>query len=687
MYSEHDGTNTLPVILVTGSSGLIGCALKDYVTKSLPVLRQQTRQVPPQANWVFTDRTDADLTDLSQTKAMFRKYNPSHVVHLAALACGSPHMPGREEELLEVNLAINNNVIACARETGVKRLLGALTHFAYPAQAKQPMVEAEVLAAEVISSAIGYAAPKRQLYELAQRAQAEDGSAFFNIAFPCVFGPTSNTNEDGPVVGALIAQCLRAKRECGKFAVGSSGEESRQFLYAPDIPPYLIKALLEFEGNLLNFPGHRATIKALAIEIARAFGMLDALEFSDGPSHSSSRLLDSGKFDTFWPSASLTPFKTAIRETVYCHVHPTTSLASNFAFNCVGRIAAVTGVAGQDGSYLTETLLSKGYIIHGLMRRTSNVNTLSRIQHILGHPCLFLHQIDIDDESALTSLFKATRPTEIYNLAAQSDVRISFDTAVSTGVVNALGTLHILEAIRNADLTSQVRFYQASTSELYGKVREVPQNEETPFHPRSPYAASKLMAFWSVVTYREAYGIFAANGILFNHESPRRGENFVTRKITRGVARIKYGLQECLFLGNINAQRDWGHARDYVNAMWLILQNNRAEDYVVGSGCTRTVREFCEIAFRRAGMPISWRGEGTDEVGVLVDTGRVVIRIEPKFFRPTEVELLHSDPTRIRRELGWSPETTFAGLVEEMVDQDCENTRIEQRLLAMRISE
>mmetsp|Transcript_29564 Transcript_29564/g.49711 ORF Transcript_29564/g.49711 Transcript_29564/m.49711 type:complete len:464 (-) Transcript_29564:3238-4629(-) len=453
-------------------------------------------------------------------------------------------------------------------------------------------------------------------------------------------------------------------------------------MYAPDLPAYLLRALFEFDGELMNLPGVQISIKALAEEVASVFGMLDSLEFESSLADGAGlRLLDSSKFDKFWPGASFTPFKTALRETVsqYIHQHTSPSVAKSTGTCYVGRVAMITGVAGQDGSYLAELLLSKGYIVHGLIRRTSNLNSLSRIQHLLGHPCLFVHQVDIVDESALTSLFKRTHPTEIYNLAAQSDVRISFDTPVSTSTVNALGTIHLLEAIRNADLTMSARFYQASTSELYGKVHAVPQNEQTPFHPRSPYAVSKLMAFWSVVNYREAYNMFASNGILFNHESPRRGENFVTRKITRGVAKIKHGLLECLTLGNLSAKRDWGHARDYVRAMWLILQHDEAVDFVVGSGCARTVREFCESAFLCAGMSIIWKGEGVDEVGVIVETNKIVVRIEPTFFRPSEVDLLLSDPSNIETVLGWSRDTSFEQLVQEMVELDSRNVLAEQQ--------
>jgi GDPmannose 4,6-dehydratase len=337
-------------------------------------------------------------------------------------------------------------------------------------------------------------------------------------------------------------------------------------------------------------------------------------------------------------------------------------------------VALITGVTGQDGSYLAELLLEKGYEVHGIKRRASQFNT-DRIDHIYTDPHeedvrFFLHYGDLTDSTNLIRIVQETQPDEIYNLAAQSHVQVSFDTPEYTAEVDALGTLRLLEAIRILDLTDQTRFYQASTSELYGQVQEVPQTEETPFYPRSPYAAAKLYAYWITVNYREAYDIHASNGILFNHESPRRGETFVTRKITRAAARIGAGLQEKTYLGNLDAERDWGHARDYVEGMWRMLQRDEPEDYVLATGRTTTVRRFCEMAFEAAGMDLVWEGEDEDEVGYDADTGRPVVEIDPRYYRPTEVHQLLGNAEKAREELGWAPSTSLEQLAREMVEQD-----------------
>jgi GDPmannose 4,6-dehydratase len=336
--------------------------------------------------------------------------------------------------------------------------------------------------------------------------------------------------------------------------------------------------------------------------------------------------------------------------------------------------AFITGITGQDGSYLAELLLDKGYQVHGLVRRGSTFNT-QRIEHL--YPLfrekderLFLHYGDMSDSSNLNRVLEKTRPDEIYNLAAQSHVKISFEVPEYTAETDAIGTLRILDAIKDLGITP--RFYQASTSELYGKVREVPQRETTPFYPRSPYGVAKLYAYWIVVNYREAYRLYACNGILFNHESPRRGENFVSRKITLGAARIKQNRQDCLTLGNLNSQRDWGFAGDYVEAMWLMLQQQNPDDYVIATGETHKVREFVERTFGLLDMPIAWQGTGVDEVGIDSRSGRTLIRISPKFFRPTEVDQLIGDPTKARESLGWSPRVSFDHLVEMMVAADME---------------
>mmetsp|Transcript_44608 Transcript_44608/g.112400 ORF Transcript_44608/g.112400 Transcript_44608/m.112400 type:complete len:361 (-) Transcript_44608:89-1171(-) len=338
------------------------------------------------------------------------------------------------------------------------------------------------------------------------------------------------------------------------------------------------------------------------------------------------------------------------------------------------KIALITGITGQDGSYLAELLLEKGYDVHGIVRRSSSFNT-GRIEHLYHdrHESgvrFFLHYGDLADTSCLVSILAKVRPTEVYNLAAQSHVKVSFELSEYTANVDGLGTLRLLDAIRAVGLTDTCRFYQASTSELYGLVQETPQSEKTPFYPRSPYAVSKLFGYWMVVNYREAYNMFACNGILFNHESPRRGPTFVTRKITRAVVRIKKGTQKCLYLGNINAKRDWGHARDYVYAMWLMLQQDKPEDFVIGTGTTTSVRDFVVMAFKAADIDIVFEGEGSDEIGKNKETGEIIMRVDPKYYRPTEVDLLLSDPTKAKEKLGWTATTELAELCKEMVAAD-----------------
>lgn len=338
------------------------------------------------------------------------------------------------------------------------------------------------------------------------------------------------------------------------------------------------------------------------------------------------------------------------------------------------KTALITGVTGQDGAYLAELLLSKGYIVHGLKRRSSSLNT-ARVDHLYkdiheNDVQFQMHYGDLTDSTNLIRIVQETQPDEIYNLAAQSHVQVSFETPEYTANADGIGALRLLEAIRILKREDNIRFYQASTSELYGLVQETPQRETTPFYPRSPYAAAKLYAYWITVNYREAYGMHASNGILFNHESPIRGETFVTRKITRAVAAIHHGKQDCLYLGNLDAKRDWGHARDYVEGMWRILQQPKAEDFVLATGETHTVREFVERAFTHAGKTIEWSGEGVDEIGRDAATGTPLVRIDPRYFRPTEVDLLLGDASKAKEKLGWTHTTSFSDLVKEMVEAD-----------------
>lgn len=334
------------------------------------------------------------------------------------------------------------------------------------------------------------------------------------------------------------------------------------------------------------------------------------------------------------------------------------------------KTALITGITGQDGSYLSELLLEKGYDVHGIIRRSS-VDYRERIAHLEGKPHFHLHYADLGDSMSIVQVMNKVRPDEVYNLAAQSHVQVSFDSPEYTANVDAVGVLRILEAIRQCGLTKTCRMYQASTSELYGKVEEVPQNENTPFHPYSPYAVAKLYGFWIVKEYREAYDMFCCSGILFNHESERRGETFVTRKITLAAARIKQGKQEKLYLGNLDSLRDWGYAKDYVECMWLILQHDKPEDFVVATGVQHTVREFCYYAFKHVGIELEFKGEGINEKGIDKATGRVLVEVSPDFFRPTDVVNLWGDPTKARAELGWNPaKTSFEELVKLMVESD-----------------
>jgi GDPmannose 4,6-dehydratase len=342
------------------------------------------------------------------------------------------------------------------------------------------------------------------------------------------------------------------------------------------------------------------------------------------------------------------------------------------------KVALVTGVTGQDGSYLAELLLSKGYEVHGVKRRSSLFNT-DRIDHLYQDPHeenvrFKLHHGDLTDSTSLIRIVQQVQPDEIYNLAAQSHVAVSFEEPEYTANSDALGTLRILEAIRILGLEKKTRFYQASTSELYGLVQEIPQKETTPFYPRSPYAVAKLYAYWITVNYREAYGMYACNGILFNHESPNRGETFVTRKITRALARIKLNLQDCLYLGNLNAKRDWGHARDYVEMQWLMLQQEKPEDFVIATGVQYSVRDFINAAAKELGMTIRWEGEGVDEKGY-AENGKCIVAVDPRYFRPAEVETLLGDPSKAKEKLGWTPTTSFEELVAEMVREDLKSAQ------------
>ena len=375
------------------------------------------------------------------------------------------------------------------------------------------------------------------------------------------------------------------------------------------------------------------------------------------------------------PIATITPINTTIA-----------TIKNNNNTMVKRNVALITGVTGQDGSYLSELLLSKGYDVHGIIRRSS-VDYRERIAHLEGKPNFHLHYADMGDSMSLVGLIGKVRPTEIYNLAAQSHVQVSFDSPEYTADVDAVGVLRIVEAVRQCGLTESCRIYQASTSELYGKVEEVPQNENTPFHPFSPYAVAKLYGFWIMKEYRDAYHMFCCNGILFNHESERRGETFVTRKITLAAARIKQGKQDKLYLGNLSSKRDWGYAKDYVECMWLILQNDKPDDFVIATGVQHTVREFATLAFHYVGIELEWQGEGADEKGIDKATGKVLVEVSPDFYRPTDVVNLWGDPTKAKAQLHWNPsKTTFEELVKLMVDSDMKKVAADDAAAKVRVN-
>jgi GDPmannose 4,6-dehydratase len=350
----------------------------------------------------------------------------------------------------------------------------------------------------------------------------------------------------------------------------------------------------------------------------------------------------------------------------------------------MNKVALITGITGQDGAYLADLLLKKDYLVHGIKRRSSSFNT-ARIDHLYQDPHIdkrnfVLHHGDLTDSTNMIRIIQEVQPDEIYNLAAQSHVMVSFETPEYTANADALGTLRILEAIRLLGLSDKSKFYQASTSELYGKAQEVPQNEKTPFYPRSPYGVAKLYAYWITINYREAYNIFASNGILFNHESPIRGETFVTRKITRAAARISQGVQARLYLGNLDSKRDWGHANDYIEGMWRILQHDKPEDFVLATGISTSIRDFTTQAFSEAGISLEWSGSGVDEVGKNAQTGKLLVSVDPSYFRPTEVDLLVGDATKAKEKLGWSPTCDLKQLISEMISSDLEEARKERHL-------
>lgn len=684
-------------IFVTGHRGLVGSAIVRHL-KSTGFSRILT-----------ASRSQLDLRNQRAVDDWFSRHQIDFVIHVAGKVGGIMANSTQPADFVYDNTLIHATVLKAAHEHRIKKLLYLGSSCIYPRDCAQPIKEEYLLSGPLERTNDAYAIAKISGLLSCQAYRRQHGCDFIAAMPTNLYGPHDNFDlESAHVLPALMRRMHEAKLAGqDEVVVWGTGNPKREFLHVDDLAAACVFLLENYQGDQpINIGwGDDLSIRQLAETIRDVVYPELTLKFDTSkPDGTPRKLLDVSRINELGWNAKISLVQ-GIRSTYewflenYDRVldraaeksggksrpsrvngqvgasgrqtvqEPTTDPEPSSEF--IGRKALVTGITGQDGSYLAELLLSLGYEVHGLVRRNSSINS-ARIDHLYRDPHednvqLHLHYGDLADASSLNQLIDEIKPDEVYNLGAQSHVKVSFDVPEYTADVTALGALRLLESMRR--FAPDARFYQASSSELYGQVREIPQSETTPFHPRSPYAIAKEFAFSTTRNFREAYGCFGVNGILFNHESPRRGETFVTRKISRAVAGIVHGLQDCLYLGNLNAKRDWGFAGDYVRAMWMMLQADSPQDYVVASGETHTVREFCELAFGYAGVKLEWQGEGVEEVG-LDQTGRTLVRVDPKYFRPAEVDLLLGDSTKIRAELGWQPRVTFQELVEMMVDHD-----------------
>lgn len=696
-------------ILVTGHRGLVGSAIVRHL-KSLGCQSILT-----------ASRDEVDLRSPERVQEWFETQRPEFVFHVAGTVGGIWDNSTRPVDFLHDNILLQATVLRSAWQTGVKKLLYLGSSCIYPRDCEQPIRESSLLTGPLEKSNECYALAKIAGVKACDAYRQQYGSHFISAMPTNLYGPNDSFHPDGShVIPGLIRRFHDAKLNGEQtLTVWGTGKPRREFLHVDDLAVacWFVMQNYDEAGPINIGTGTDVTIRELAerirdvvhptaelvfdaskpdgtprklLDVSRLHqrGWKHQIELPEGIAAAYQWFLDHpqtrrmGHETTREPASAVPP--PAPRHgnsTTATSLNPRTDnscpyqLESQSSMNSIppkiGKKALITGITGQDGSYLAELLLSKGYEVWGMIRRSSSFNT-GRIDHIYQDPHapdlrLHLNYGDLNDASSINRILKEVQPDEIYNLGAQSHVKVSFEIPEYTSEVTGLGTIRILEAMREVEC--KARFYQASSSELYGKVVETPQSETTPFYPRSPYAAAKAYAFYVTRNYRESYGMFAVNGILFNHESPRRGETFVTRKITRAVASIATGHQDCLYLGNLDAQRDWGFAGDYVEAMWLMLQADVPDDYVIATGETHSVREFCELAFAEADLPIHWEGAGVDEVGLGPD-GHILIRVDPRYFRPAEVDLLLGDPSKAYRELGWKPKVGFNDLVNRMVMHD-----------------
>ena len=703
-------------LFVTGHRGLVGSAVLRHL-QSLGCTRI-----------LAAGREELDLRSPEQVQAWFERYRPEYVIHVAGTVGGIWANSTRPVDFLHDNILMQATVLRSAWQTGVKKLLFLGSSCIYPRDCEQPIRETSLLSGPLEKTNEWYAIAKIAGVKACDAYRQQYGCHFVSAMPTNLYGPNDNFDLDGShVIPGLIRRFHDAKLVGNNtLTVWGTGTPRREFLHVDDLAAACWFLLNHYdEAGTINIgTGQDVTIRQLAesvrdivhpqaelvFDTSKPDGtprkLLDVSRLRDLGWHHRIELIEGikGAYEwflsnplsrrmghdgpSFVPQNGPLPIRTseqvvgAVSKSVTnprrTSLTPTSEprIAMNSLPAKNGKKALITGITGQDGSYLAELLLSKGYEVWGMVRRSSSFNT-GRIDHIYQDPHsddlrLQLQYGDLNDASSINRIVREVHPDEIYNLGAQSHVKVSFDVPEYTSEVTGLGAIRILEAMR--EVGCKARFYQASSSELYGKVVETPQSETTPFYPRSPYAAAKAYAFYVTRNYRESYGMFAVNGILFNHESPRRGETFVTRKITRAVAAIAMSQQDCLYLGNLDAKRDWGFAGDYVEAMWLMLQSDRPDDYVIATGETHSVREFCELAFAEVDLPIHWEGEGVDEVGLGPDN-QVLIRVDPRYFRPAEVDLLLGDPTKAWEELGWKPKVGFKDLVNLMVTSDLFDAR------------
>ena len=665
-------------VLVTGHQGLVGSAL----------LRRLRRE---SCSLITATRAEVDLRDQREVDAFFASEKPDLVIHAAGTVGGIHANSSRPADFLYDNTMMHATVLHSAWRHGVEKLLYLGSSCIYPRDCEQPIDESALLSGPLESTNEAYAISKISGVLACRAYRRQHGCNFISAMPTNLYGPNDNFDPlESHVVAALIRKFHDA-REQGRKAVTiwGTGTATREFLHVDDLADACVFLMEQYEAEeAINLGTGEATAIADLAEIVRTVVYPDASIDYDAtrPDGHPRRHLDVSRIHQLGWRHSIA-LRNGIESTYDWYRseiaaanadspgeenRPTPATTPAVAMtNDLPKRALITGITGQDGSYLAELLLSKGYHVWGMIRRASLFNT-QRIDHIYQDPHeddvrLRLCYGDLSDASSINTIIEEIQPHEIYNLGAQSHVKVSFEIPEYTGDVTGLGTLRILECVRSLGLDCRV--YQASSSELYGKATEVPQSETTRFYPRSPYAAAKAYAFHVTRNYRESYNMFAVNGILFNHESPRRGATFVTRKITRAVAAISAGQQERLFLGNLDAKRDWGFAGDYVRAMWLMLQADEPEDFVIATGVTASVRDFCELAFARAGLPLNWSGSGVEERG-LDSQGRTLVEIDPRYFRPAEVEHLIGDASKAKEKLGWEPEVDLEGLVNMMVDAD-----------------